>query len=168
MKTLLLKQDLHCRDSFCCGVEELDTYLKRYALQDVKRNLTKVFVLTEQIPEEIIGYYTLSPISFSKDELSLEMSKKLPRYPIPAILLGRLAVSSPYQKQGIGARLLMDALSRVYQASESNFGIYAVIVDAKDDRACAFYKHFGLIPFPDKPYRLFISLEKLKPLFSAA
>jgi len=164
MRILPLKQGVHNRNSFSCGIEKLDTYLKKFALQDVNRNLTKVFVLEGKSSEEIIGYYTLSPFSFSKNEMRSDFSKKLPHYPIPAILLGRLAVSLNYQGQGIGESLLMDALSRVYKASQESFGIYAMVVDAKSDKASAFYQHFGFISFLEKTNRLFLPLETIKVL----
>lgn len=170
MKITTLKQEIHNRDLFSCGSEELDVYLKKYALQDVKRNLTKVFVLEGKSPEEVVGYYTLSPLSFSKMEMTSTFSKKLPHYPIPAILLGRLAVGLNFQGQGIGAKLLMDALLRVHRVSEDCFGIYAVVVDAKNEKASAFYQHFGFIPFQNKTNLLFLPLDVLKslvcPLFS--
>jgi len=164
MKIVVLKQRGHNRDLFFCGSEELDVYLKKYALQDVKRNLTKVFVLEGKSPEEVVGYYTLSPLSFSKMEMTQPFSKKLPHYPTPAILLGRLAVSLNFQGQGIGAKLLMDALLRVHRVSEDCFGIYAVVVDAKNERARSFYQHFGFIPFLNKTNRLFLPLDVLKSL----
>ncbi len=166
MNVFLLKPDFHDRHSFACGEGELDNYLKKYALQDVKRNLTKVFVLEGKRPEEIVGYYTLSPLSFSKNEMKPELSRKLPRYPIPAILLGRLAVSVNYQKQGVGALLLMDAFLRVHQVSEESFGIYAIVVDARNDKASSFYKHFGFTNFLDKKDRLFLPLENNMALAS--
>lgn len=167
MKIGLLNQTLHNREAFSCGIEELDKYLKKYALQDLKRNLTKVFVLEGKSSGEIVGYYTLSPLSFSKEGLRSEISKKLPHYPIPAILLGRLAVSFSYQKKGLGTLLLMDALLRIYRVSQESFGIYGVVVDAKNDQAKAFYEHFGFISFLDKKERLFISLDTIKGLFKS-
>ena len=164
MRTHVLREDCQERDSFFCGVEELDEYLKKYASQDSKRNLTKVFVLEGKEKEEIAGYYTLSPLSFCKDEIGSKVSKKLPRYPIPAILLGRLAVHRAYQRQGIGSVLLMDALLRVYQASEESFGIYAIVVDAKNEEAKAFYEHFGFLSFQNRKDRLFLSIETVKML----
>ena len=166
MKITVLKQGIHNRESFFCGSEELDAYLKKYALQDVKRNLTKIFVLEGKSPEEVAGYYTLSPLSFSKMEMTSTLSKNLPHYPIPAILLGRLAVNLNFQRQGVGAKLLMDALLRVYRVSEENFGIYAVVVDAKNERASSFYQHFGFIPFLNKTNRLFLPLKVVKSLVS--
>jgi GNAT superfamily N-acetyltransferase len=167
MKIVILKQGVHNRDLFSCGNEELDAYLKRYALQDVRRNLTKVFVLEGKSPEEVVGYYTLSPLSFSKMEMAQPFSKKLPHYPIPAILLGRLAVGLNFQGQDVGAKLLMDALLRIYRVSEDCFGIYAVVVDAKNERASAFYQHFGFIPFLKKTNRLFLPLDVVKSLESS-
>ena len=165
MKIVPLQSEVHNRDYFSCGVEELDAYLKKYALQDTKRNLSKVFFMEGRISGEIIGYYSLSSFSFSKSEITPGISKKLPRYPIPAILLGRLAMGIDHQGKRFGAKLLMDALLRVQKVSES-FGIYAVVVDAKDEKASAFYQRFGFIPFEEKTKRLFVPLEVIKKLSS--
>ncbi len=83
--------------------------------------------------------------------------KRLPHYPVPAAILGRLAVDRRYQGRGLGALMLADAIKRLVRASES-LAIYALIADAKNDGAKAFYEHFGFQAFPDASMRLFMPL----------
>lgn len=154
----------HNKDEFTCGAEVLDRYLQTQAGQDIKKNVAVTYVLTSESSEEILGYYTLSSIGISSGELPPELVKKLPRYPIlPGVLLGRLAVSESVQGRKIGVHLLMDALKRSLAVS-NQIGIVAVIVDAKDKKAVAFYKHFGFIELPENSYRLFLPLSTIKQL----
>ncbi|HZU25509.1 MAG TPA: GNAT family N-acetyltransferase [Bryobacteraceae bacterium] len=90
---------------------------------------------------EIAGYYTLSATGIALDQLPAEVVRKLPRYPVvPAALLGRLAVAQRWQGKGLGAALLADAITR---ATRAELGVFAIIVDAKDDAAEHFYEHHG-------------------------
>ena len=139
-------------------------YIKKYSSQDMKRNLAKVFVAHNAQDMNVMGYYTLSPSTFCKQELSLDLQRKLPSYPIPAVLVGRLAVDISFQKEGIGSHLLMDALSKIHNASETVLGIFAVVVEAKDDTAASFYKHLGFIPFRDTPRKLFLPMKTIQEL----
>lgn len=138
---------------FKCGERALDEYLKRYATQDIKRGVARVFVAspTEGV-ETVTGYYTLSAASIAADTLSEKWRKKLPRYPVPAALLGRLAVSQQAQGQGLGSILLADACKRVAAACEI-LAVAAIVVDAKSPDAAAFYQHFGFIELPGQPGR---------------
>jgi len=160
--TVLLNQ-IHKRKAFTCSNLILDAYLHSYALQDIKRNLCRVYVL-ETSDGYIKGFYTLSASSFSFESLNEEIQKKLPKYPLPSILLGRLAVDISYQKRGIGEKLLMDALYRVRYAQES-VGIYAIVVDAKDEITRRFYEKYGFIPFQEEPLKLFLPISTLKQIF---
>jgi predicted GNAT family N-acyltransferase len=154
----------HNKDEFTCGAEALDRYLQTQAGQDIKKNVAVTYILTSENSEEILGYYTLSSIGISSGELPPEIVKKLPRYPIlPGVLLGRLAVNENFQGRKIGAHLLIDALKRSFTVS-SQIGIVAVIVDAKDERAAKFYKHFGFIELPENNHRLFLPLSTVKQL----
>lgn len=154
----------HHRRGFTCGVMELDGYLKQQALQDTRRNVAAVFVAVEKETDEVFGFYTLSMSSVVLDLLPKELAGKLPRYPtIPAVRLGRLAVSTDAQGKGLGKHLLMDAVSR---ALENDVAWYAFVVDAKDDRAREFYLQFGFLEFNDSPYKLFVPRKTLEPLFS--
>lgn len=94
--------------------------------------------------------------------LPADVARKLPRYPeVPAIKMGRLAVSSHHQKKGYGETLLIDALRRSLRNSDE-VGAAVVIVDAKDERSKDFYLKYGFKPFPDRPLQLFIHLQTLE------
>lgn len=151
----------HDRQSFSCGEQALDNYLRQQASQDVRRRIAKVFVSRSEKPGAISGYFTLSAANFQRTDLPLDLSKRLPRYPIPAAILGRLAVSLDAQGKGLGGLLLLDAMRRVIMANE-HLAVHALIVDAKHDRARAFYERYGFIRFPDTPMRLFIPLETIE------
>ncbi len=149
------------RESFDCGIPELNEYVRRQAAQDVRRGVSRVYVARERGAQKVLGYYTLSAASFRKKSLPEKQAKRLPHYPIPAALLGRLAVDHTCQRQGLGKYLLFDALHRVLQATET-LAAYAMIVDAKDDDALRFYERYGFIRFSDMPSRLFIPIETLR------
>lgn len=153
---------LHDRSSFSCGSVELDRYLRDFASQDVRRDVARVFVATAA-HNRVLGYYSLSAASFRRDDLPAEHAKRLPRYPVPAALLGRLAVDESAKGQGLGAHLLMDALERVRLASET-LAVHAVIVDALDDSAAAFYRKFGFITFLEADRRLFLPMATIRRL----
>jgi len=158
----------HDRAAFLCGNETLDRYLKEMARQDARRHIAAPFVLVEKnSPKTILGYYTLSALSIDLGELPADVVRKLPSYPVvPATLLGRLAVDRHHQGHGIGELLLMDALRRVHEQS-SQIATVAVIVDAIDQQAVQFYKHFDFLPFPERPTRLFLPMKTIAALFSA-
>lgn len=153
----------HDRESFACGEPALDDYLRRRASQDARRRVARVFVAAGAAAGEIAGYYTLSAASFEKDELPAGIAKRLPHYPVPAVVIGRLAVSRSFQGRGLGETLLLDAVRRVVRASAS-IAAYAVVVDAKNDAARAFYERYGFRPFPATPRRLFLPLATFEKL----
>lgn len=154
----------HKKSDFECGIEALDQYLKIQASQDIKKSVAVTYVLTPENSEEVLGYYTLSSIGIFAGELPEEIVRKLPRYPVlPGILLGRLARDNKSRGNGVGSHLLMDALKRSV-AVANQIGIVAVIVDAKNNEAVAFYKGFGFIEFPDNNRRLFLPLSTIRQL----
>lgn len=151
----------HRRGEFTCGERSLDDYIQRYARQDVKRKVSKVFVAASpEDPGKMLGYYTISAGSVHTSDLPVGVQKGLPKYPVPVALLGRLAIGRELQGEGLGKILLADALKRIVQASEI-LGVYAVVVDALHDRARGYYEQFGFISFPDQPLRLFLPLETI-------
>ena len=91
--------------------------------------------------------------------------KRLPHYPVPVALLGRLGVDGRWSGQGLGSALLIDALRRVRIASDT-LAVYAVVVDAKDERARAFYRRFDFIELPDSAKRLFLPMSTINDLLS--
>ena len=155
----------HERDAFKCGIEELDRYLRQQAAQEARRHVAMSFVLTEPPEFQVIGYYTLSSASVDHDTWPPELAGRLPRYPqMPVTLLGRLAVDANHQGAGHGKRLLLDALYRSWQASQQ-IASMAVIVDAIDESARAFYQAFDFLVFPDQDLRLFLPMATIAQLF---
>ena len=145
----------HDRTVFSCGHEALDRYLIQQAGQDLRKHVCATFVLIEKGRSSVLGYYTLAATSVRLRDLPDTMAKKLPRYPlVPSILLGRLAVDEGQRKKGYGALLLIDALKRCLNTED--IGWVAVIVDAKDDEAEAFYEHFHFIRLSPDSRRLFL------------
>jgi ribosomal protein S18 acetylase RimI-like enzyme len=145
----------HDRLSFSSGAEPLDRYLREMATQDIKRRVSNCFVALDDTGA-IAGYYTFAATSLPLTELSAEETKRLPRYALlPAGLIGRLAVDRRCQRQRLGGALIMDAAAR---ASRGDPAIFALIVDAKDDNAVAFYEHHQFRRFSSRPQSLFLPL----------
>lgn len=154
----------HDRAGFSCGIEALDNYLRRQARQDFKKRVSVAFVLT---PDgiTIAGYYALSQYSVLLEEVPAAVARRLPRYPqVPATLLGRLAVNTRFRGRRLGELLLMDALRRALDGSRQ-VASAAVIVDAKNDAARAFYCRYGFIELPGRADRLFLPMATIEQLF---
>jgi len=145
----------HDRTSFSCGQPDLDDWFRRRAGQDEKRNVARVFVaVTADLG--VVGFSSLSSLSLSLESLPEELAHKLPRYDaIPAALIGRLARDERVRGQGVGELLLADAIQRILGAGRS-VAVFAIVVDAKDERAVDFYQSFGFRVFPLQPRRLFL------------
>jgi len=151
----------HDRPGFHCGVASLDDYIRKQARQDVKRRVSRVFVAAAaEHPNTIVGYYTLSTLSIELCQLPEALARKLPRHPVPAALLGRLAVKQQAQGYGVGRMLLVDAIKRTLSISE-NIAIYAMVVDAIDERTQQFYEQFGFSPLSSESHRLFFPLKSI-------
>lgn len=136
----------HDRTGFNSDSESLNRYLREQVTQDIRRRVAACFVASRD-GQRIAGYYTLASASLLLVDLPASTGKKLPRYPtVPAIRMGRLAVDQEFKGQGLGGALLADALDR---ASRSEIAAFALIVDAKDEAAAAFYRHHGFIVLPD-------------------
>lgn len=151
----------HDRSAFSCGQPSLDRFLRESARQNQSKDVSRTFVLLRDGEPRVFGYYTLSAGEVDKDDLPPKLARKLPKYPVPVAVLGRLAVDSTLQGEDHGRRLLTDALRRALAASES-VGMYAVIVDAINETAAAFYSRFGFEPIPDLPSRLFLPLSAVR------
>ncbi|MDR2014613.1 MAG: GNAT family N-acetyltransferase [Azoarcus sp.] len=143
------------RSAFSSGSAPLDRYLREQVTQDIRRRVAACFVaLTDE--RRIIGYYTLATASVPLVDLPADTVRKLPRYAsVPAIRMGRLAVDRAYKGHGLGGALLVNALRR---ATNSEITAFALLVDAKDAQAAAFYRHHGFIELTDSPLRLFLPL----------
>ena len=149
----------HDRSGFSCGVEALDRYFREQVTQDVRRRATACFVALEATGSKIAGYYTLAASGIPLADLPAAFTKKLPRYPlVPVARLGRLAVDQAYRGQKLGGALLWDAIAR---SLRSEIAVFALVVDAKDDQAEAFYRHHGFMAFGGQPRQLVLPLAKL-------
>jgi predicted GNAT family N-acyltransferase len=149
----------HDRAGFSCDVESLDNYLRKQAKQDIKRRISRIFVATTpEYPATIVGYYTLSTLSIELNQLPEALARKLPRHPVPAALIGRLAVAQHAQGQGVGKMLLMDAIKRTLGVSDE-IAIYAIVVDAIDAHAKNFYQQYGFSSLSSKSRRLYLPLK---------
>ncbi len=135
----------HDRAGFTCGDTALDQYLKTQAGQDMRRGFANVIVAVKPGESELCGYYTLSAASIDLTSLPDKLRNKLPRYgQVPAVLLGRLAVSQNLQGQGLGALLLADAVKR---SDRSELGWAVLLIKAKHEQAASFYHRFGFQSF---------------------
>lgn len=133
----------HDRAAFRSGVEPLDRYLHAQAGQDARRRVSACYVAVERETGGVAGYYTLAMSAVLLSDLPETTAHKLPRYPtVPTARLGRLAVDERFKGRGLGAALLWDAVER---SAASEIAAFALLVDAKDDGAAAFYRHHGFL-----------------------
>jgi GNAT superfamily N-acetyltransferase len=160
-----LNTSLHDRKAFDCGVSELNTFLQQHSNQNQLKNVSKTYVAVVAVSSDdvkkIYGYYTLSAGQVLFDQLPESHKLKLPKYPIPVARIGRLAIDKNYQGQGIGGFLLHDAFSKVLDIAEK-MGVFAVVVDAKNESAKAFYENYGFTELQDSGLTLFLSVNVIK------
>ena len=136
--------------------EAHDRYFRMQVTQDIRRHIANCFVALDRSSGTIAGFYTIAAASVPTPDLPAELTKRLPRYPsIPAVRVGRLAVDRRFHRRGLGGALLVDAAQRTLDAAPA---AYALIVDAEDDQAIAFYRHHGFQPFASQPRTLFLPL----------
>lgn len=146
----------HDRSAFTSGSPPLDIYFQGQVSQDARRRVVRCFIAVENNTDQIAGFYTLSALSIRLDSLPEEHKREVPRYPlIPAALIGRLAIDECYQGQGLGGVLLADAFLRV---SKADVGVYAMLVDAKDEVAESFYQQFGFERFKGRERKLYLPI----------
>ena len=150
--------------TFDCGREALNRFLLRFALQNQQAGASQTYVALSD--ELILGYYTLVVGPVEYDDAPQRLTKGLARYPVPIMLLARLAVTIPWQGKGLGAGLLKDAMLRTLQAAEIA-GIRAFGVHAKDDEAKAFYERFDFETSPSDSYHLFRLLKDIRALLKS-
>jgi ribosomal protein S18 acetylase RimI-like enzyme len=152
----------HDRAAFACGEDALDRYLRMQATQDIRRRVASCFVAVEVATGRLAAYYTIAAASIPTAQLPPDMSKRLPRYPtLPAVRIGRLAVDLECRGRGLGAAMLADAASR---AAQSPPAVFALLVDAKNDDAVAFYRRYGFQPLASQPRTLFLPMATAEKL----
>lgn len=155
-----LRRD-HPVDAFDCGNEELNRFLQRYAWPSQQAGSSQTYV--GLVNHLVAGYYSLAFGQVEHGNAPERITKGLAKHAIPIMLLARLAVDRNWQRQGVGAALLRDAMLRTLQAADIA-GIRAIVVHAKNDEATKFYKHFDFIPSPSDPLHLFILLKDVRAI----
>jgi len=143
----LLQKD-HERRSFRCGSAALDDFLARFARQNADAGVARTFVAVAPPSSRVAGYYSLAASSIRFATVPEALRRRLPRYPIPSILLARLATDVTVRGLGLGAALLVDAGKRAARLS-GEAGVRFLEVVAKDDAATAFYVKHGATPLLD-------------------
>ena len=149
----------HNVEQFACGQPELDRFLIRHALQAQQSNSSQTYVALGG--DEVVGFYTIVAGEIQHAQAPERVVKGMARHPIPLLVLARLAVHINAQGRGIGSGLLLDALGRTLQVADV-IGVRALAVHAKDDRAVAFYRHFGFTPSPADARHLFMIIKDIR------
>jgi GNAT superfamily N-acetyltransferase len=149
----------HHTESFACGKAELDQFLQRFALTSQLAHQAQTYVLCRD--RTVIAYYSLTVGQARHQDAPTRITQGLGRYPVPLMVLARLAVTRDEQGRGWGASLLKDAMRRTAQAADIA-GIRALFVHAKDEEARAFYERFDFRPSPVDPYHLFLLMKDIQ------
>ena len=158
---------------FRCGKHPLDDYFRRHALPNDQGNIGLAYVVEATGDDvaaglpAVIGFYTLSMAAAVSTDVASVVAKKLPRYPMPVALIGRLAVDERARGRRLGEALLLDAMLRVVTAAEI-IGCLGVIVDAKDDDAERFYRRYDFVTVDASswPRRMFLPIQVARAAFA--
>jgi len=151
------------RTAFDCGEESLNEYLRRFAGQHADKDISRTYIAVQPPSRIVLGYYSLCSGSIDFQHLPPEVSRKLPRYPLPTAHLARLAVDRSCQGKGLGGLLILDALRRIIRVAEE-IGICAVTVDALHREARDFYLKFGFRRLLDDEFHLFLLMGTVRRL----
>lgn len=151
----------HQADAFTCGQPTLDLWLRAYASQGQRRDASRTFVVTDH-DKTIAGYYTVVACQIEHASATATVREGMARhFPIPAVLIARLAVDQAHQGAGLGRSLLLDALTRSQRAAR-DLGIRAVLVHAINDDAARFYRHYGFEPSHLDPHVLMVTMSAVR------
>lgn len=154
-------KNTHERGEFSCGKPPLDDFLRLRVSQYEKRRLGRTYAALFPGETKVAGYYTLAAGAIPFTNLPSDAAKRLPKHPVPVILLARLAVDQNARGQGLGKALLQDALRRCLEMSEQ-LGLYAVEVLALDAEAKGFYSKYGFVPLADNDQHLFLPIKTIE------
>lgn len=153
-----LKPKRHDRNGFACGEPTLDAYLQQQAAQHHRDGISTTHVLVNEAdPSRILGYYSLSAAQLLLTDLLEEDRRRLPSYPVPAIRMGRLAVSADEQGKGHGDYLLAHAVARSLGLREQ-LGVRVLLVDALHEAAARFYRAYGFREAMANSHTLYLPL----------
>lgn len=157
----------HVLEGFDSGAASLDRWLVDHAAAAGSIGSARTFVITDAEQQRVVGYHAITAASIEREDATERARKGMPRHPVPAVLLARLAVDRSVQGRGIGAWLLRDAMVRALAAS-GEVGIRVMLVHALDDSARAFYLRHGLEPSPTDPLNLQILIKDIRATVGAS
>lgn len=168
-----LDKNKHDLKAFDSGKPDMDAFLSRFAFKHSKLGLSSTWVLAKEpnsktneknrTKSEVIAYYTLAASTVLKSGIPTD--KSLPHYPIPVVLLARLAVDQKYQGKGLGAKILVTAIRHAVELTDRGLPAYGLVLDVLDDDALKFYQCFDFFePFTDNPMRLFVGMNSIRQL----
>ncbi|CAN7691562.1 GNAT family N-acetyltransferase [Rhizobium sp. LjRoot254] len=161
-------EKIHDRKGFDCGQTDLNTFLAQHARQAHESSVSKTYVALDAADRTTIhGFYTLSPAQVEFHRVPDLARPKGGRYPVGGFRLGRLAVSKSLHGKGLGGQLLVAAAIRCMRASVEMGGT-AMMIDAKDQGAAAWYRLYGAVPLNDAPLSLLLPYNLLKATLEAA
>jgi GNAT superfamily N-acetyltransferase len=153
----------HDRAAFDCGDTELNEFLQRYARQSHDQGGAKTFLAIDDITKAILGFYSLAPASVAYRRVPQTLQRGLARHEIPGFRLARVAVDRAQQGRGLGGQLLLAAGRRCLMAA-SVVGGTILVIDAKNDRAAAWYVGYGAMPLLDAALTLVLPLATIETL----
>lgn len=151
----------HKLEEFDCGKPVLNDWLVRHARQAQGAGSTKTFVAADE--DQVLGYFSLTVGQIDTFEVPERMRKGMGHYPLPVVLLARLAVSTSAQGRGLGWGLLQDAIARTVLISEQA-GVRAMLTHPLDQEAAAFYTRFGFVLSPLRAQQLLLLLKDARQL----
>lgn len=153
----------HVSDDFDCGDPAINASLRQITGNPDNSESSPVFTAVD-VHNIINGFYTLTATNIEFAEVPENLAEKINTYPVPTVVIDRIAVHKTLQRKGLGARLLIDALQRIHDAADE-IGVMVVMVEALNERLRAFYLHYGFIPLSGTSSRLFLPMEKITQLF---
>ena len=157
----------HDTKNFDCGKQSMNQFLHRFSHKHSRLGLSETYVLTTDRltnkKQQIASYFTLAGSTITKG--SIPQKSSLPTYPIPVILLAKLAVDVAFQGQNLGKKTLIAALRKAYELNEIGLSAFGIILDVLDKEALVFYQQFNFFDqLSDNPMKLFVGMDVLKEL----
>lgn len=156
---LFLLNSQHVVEQFDCGILALNTYLLKNALQNQQSHGARTYVVTSD--NYVVGYFTLAYGSAAPDFVPIRVQKGMGKYPIPLMVIARLAVDKSWHGKGLGKALLKHALLKSIKAAQIA-GLRAVVVHAKDELSKSFYQKFGFVTAPFDDFHLYLLIKDIE------
>lgn len=147
----------------------MDQFLARFAVKNDLLGISRTWVLPVTEGDDplkkapVAAYYTLASSTVTREEIPTD--KTLPGYPVPVVLLARLAVDEQFKGQRLGEKTLITALRKAVELTDAGLPALGLILDVLDEDALGFYQHYEIFePFTDDPMRLFAPMAVIKQI----